>query len=235
VLNAFLVVGIVSMVAVGVVGVRVVTGENERVVEQRMHDHLARVEETLALEAGPNERLWRATRQVNIDSLAARVGLELHLYEDGQLARTSQPRLLRDDLIPERLPSDVYHALHEEAHRFVTAKATIGQFRYRVGYQALVDAEGRPQLVVGVPTLAQQERLQEEQSRTLAYLFGALLILVVVVVLTGVVLANALAQPIAQLREGLEAVGARREPPQAGPAGAGAGLARDGPAGGTRD
>jgi signal transduction histidine kinase len=210
VLNAFLVVGIVSMVAVGVVGVRVVTGENERVVEQRMHDHLARVEETLALEAGPNERLWRAARQMNIDSLAARVGLELHLYEDGQLARTSQPRLLRDDLIPERLPSDVYHALHEEAHRFVTAKATIGQFRYRVGYQALVDAEGRPQLVVGVPTLAQQERLQEEQSRTLAYLFGALLILVVVVVLTGVVLANALAQPIAQLREGLEAVGEGR-------------------------
>jgi len=147
---------------------------------------------------------------MNIDSLAARVGLELHLYEDGQLARTSQPRLLRDDLIPERLPSDVYHALHEEAHRFVTAKATIGQFRYRVGYQALVDAEGRPQLVVGVPTLAQQERLQEEQSRTLAYLFGALLILVVVVVLTGVVLANALAQPIAQLREGLEAVGEGR-------------------------
>ncbi|MFB6273237.1 MAG: histidine kinase, partial [Salinibacter sp.] len=50
VLNAFLVVGIVSMVAVGIVGVRVVTGENERTIERRMQEHLARVEATLSLE-----------------------------------------------------------------------------------------------------------------------------------------------------------------------------------------
>ncbi len=210
VLNAFLVVGIVSMVAVGVVGVRVVTGENERFIDRRMHEHLARVEETLALEARSGERLWQVAERMDVDTLAARVGLDLHLYQDAQLVRTSQPRLLRDGLVNERLPGTVYHELYREAYRFVTAEAAIGQFRYRVGYQALVDGEGRPQLVIGVPTLAQQEQLQEEKSRTLAYLFGALLLLVVVVMLTGVVLANALAQPIAQLREGLEAVGEGR-------------------------
>ncbi len=210
VLNAFLVVGIVSMVAVGVVGVGVVTGENERIIERRMHDHLTRVEETLALEARSDERLWRVAQRMDVDTLAARVGLDLHLYRDGQLVRTSQPRLLRDALVNERLSGSVYHDLYDEAYRFVTAEAAIGQLRYRVGYQALVDGEGRPRLVIGVPTLAQQEQLQEEKSRTLAYLFGALLLLVVVVVLTGVVLANALAQPIAQLRKGLEAVGEGR-------------------------
>ena len=210
VLNAFLVVGIVSMVAVGVVGVRVVTGENERTIERRMHEHLARVEETLALEARPDERLWHVAQRMDVDTLAARVGLDLHLYQDGQLIRTSRPRLLRDGLVNERLSGSVYHDLYDEAYRFVTAEAAIGQFGYRVGYQALVDDEGRPQLVVGVPTLAQQEQLLEETSRTLAYLFGALLLLVVVVVLTGMVLANALAQPIAQLRQGLEAVGKGR-------------------------
>ena len=210
VLNAFLVVGIVSMVAVGVVGVRVVTGENERVIERRMHEHLTRVEETLALESRPGERLWQVAERIDVDTLAARVGLDLHLYREGQLVRTSQPRLLRDGLVDERLPGSVYHRLYDEAYRFVTAEASIGQFQYQVGYQALVDAEGRPQLVIGAPTLAQQEQLQEEQSRTLAYLFGALLLLVVVVILTGVVLANALAQPIAQLRQGLEAVGEGR-------------------------
>jgi len=210
VLNAFLVVGIVSMVAVGVVGMRVVTGENERIIEQRMHEHLARVEETLALEARPDEPLWQAAERMDVDTLAARVGLDLHLYQEGRLIRTSQARLLRDGLVNERLPGTVYHELYDEAYRFVSAEAALGQFRYRVGYQALVDAEGRPQMVVGVPTLAQQEQLQEEKSRTLAYLFGALLLLVVVVMLTGVVLANALARPIAQLREGLEAVGEGR-------------------------
>jgi signal transduction histidine kinase len=210
VLDAFLVVGIVSMVAVGVVGVRVVTGQNDRAMERRMHEHLARVEEALALEARADETLWQAAERMDVDTLAARVGLDLHLYRDAQLVRTSQPRLLRIGLLHERLPGAVYQELYHEAYRFVTADAAIGQFQYRVGYQALVDATGRPRLVVGVPTLAQQEQLQEEKSRTLAYLFGALLLLVVVVMLTGVVLANALAQPVAQLRKGLEAVGKGR-------------------------
>ena len=210
VLNAFLIVGVVSMVAVGVVGVRVVTGENDRIVERQLHEQLARVEETLALEARPDEQLWEVTERIDVDSLAARVGLDLRIYEDGQLASTSRPRLVRDGLVDERLPGPVYYALYEEAYRFSTAKAAIGDFQYRVGYQALVDEEGNPRFVVAVPTLAQQEQLEQEQARTLAYLFGALLVLVVVVMLTAIVLANALAQPIARLREGLEAVGEGR-------------------------
>jgi len=210
VLNAFLTVGIVSMAAVGVVGVQVVTSENERLVERRLRDHLARVEETLALEARADEPLWRAAARTDVDSLAAQVGLDLRLYEDGELVGTSRPRLVRDGLVDERLPGDVYHELYDESYRFAAADAAIGQFRYRVGYQALVDEQGRPRLVVGVPTLAQQEQMAEEQARTLAYLFGALLVLFVVVMLTAVILANALAQPIARLREGLEAVGEGR-------------------------
>ena len=210
VLNAFLVVGVVSMVAVGVVGVRVVTGENDRIVERQVQEQLARVEETLALEARAGEQLWQVAERIDVDSLAARVGLDLRIYEDGQLTGTSRPRLVRDGLVDERLPGPVYYALHEESYRFTSARADIGAFQYRVGYQMLADEEGRPRLVLGVPTLAQQERLEQEQARTLAYLFGALLVLVVVVMLTAVVLANALAQPIARLREGLEAVGEGR-------------------------
>ena len=151
---------------------------------------------------------------MDVDSLAARVGLDLRLYDDGYLMGTSRPRLVRDGLVDERLPGPVYHAIHDEAFRFRAAPASIGSFRYMVGYQALVDEAGTPQLVVGVPTLAQQEQVAEEQARTLAYLFGALLVLVVVVMLTAVVLANALAQPIARLREGLEAVGEGRFVPR---------------------
>ncbi|MFB6248950.1 MAG: ATP-binding protein [Salinibacter sp.] len=210
VLNAFLSVGIVSMAAVGVVGVQVVTGENKRVVERRLRDQLTRVEETLSLEARPDEPLWQAAARMDVDSLAARVGLDLRVYEGGQLVGTSRPRLVRDGLVDERLPGTVHHQLYNESYRFAAADATLGRFRYRVGYQALVDDQGRPRLVVGVPTLAQQEQVAEEQARTLAYLFGALLVLFVVVMLTAVILASALARPIARLREGLEAVGEGR-------------------------
>jgi len=210
VLNAFLTVGIVSMAAVGVVGVQVVTSENERIVERRLRDHLARVEETLVLEARAGEPLWQAAVRTDVDSLAAQVGLDLRVYEGGELVGTSRPRLVRDGLVDERLPGAVYRELYDEAYRFAAADAAIGEFRYRVGYQALVDEQGRPRLVVAVPTLAQQEQMAEEQARTLAYLFGALLVLFVVVMLTAVILANALAQPIARLRKGLEAVGEGR-------------------------
>jgi len=210
VLNAFLVVGVVSMIAVGVVGVQVVTGENERVIERRLNDDLSRVEETLAMQADTNERIYRAARRIDVDFLSARVGLDVHIYEDGRLVGTSRPRLVRDRLVDERLPAGVYHALYGDAYRFTSAQASIGPFDYMVGYQALTDEEGRPQVVIAVPTLAQQERIEEEKARTLAYLFGALLLLVVVVMLTALLLSNALARPIAQLREGLEAVGEGR-------------------------
>lgn len=210
VLSAFLAVGVVSMIAVGVVGVQVVTGENTRVIERRLHDHLNRVEETLALEAQSGEMMYRVAERVDLDSLAARVGLDLRMYENGRLRATSRARLVRDRLVEDRLPIDVYRALYDETYRFTTAPSYIGSFQYVVGYQALPGENGAPRYVLAVPTLAQQERIEEEQARTLAYLFGALLILVVVVMLTALLLANALARPIAQLREGLEAVGEGR-------------------------
>ncbi|HHP7238938.1 ATP-binding protein [Longibacter sp.] len=210
VLSAFLAVGVVSMIAVGVVGVQVVTSENERVIERRLHDHLNRVEETLALEARPGEMMYRVAQRIDLDSLAARVGLDLRLYDGAQLKGTSRARLVRDRLVDGRLPIGVYRALYEETYRFTTAPSYVGSFQYVVGYQALPGEDGVPRVVLAVPTLAQQERIEEEQARTLAYLFGALLILVVVVMLTALLLANALARPIAQLREGLEAVGEGR-------------------------
>jgi signal transduction histidine kinase len=210
VLSAFLAVGVVSMIAVGVVGVQVVTGENERVIERRLHDHLNRVEETLALEARPGEMMYSVAERVDLDSLAARVGLDLRMYEGPELRGTSRARLVRDRLVDRRIPIEVYRALYEETYRFTTAPSFVGSFQYVVGYQALPGEDGTPRYVLAVPTLAQQERIEEEQARTLAYLFGALLILVVVVMLTALLLANALARPIAQLREGLEAVGEGR-------------------------
>jgi len=210
VLNAFLIVGIVSTGAVGVVGVQLVTGENERLIERRLRDELSRVEEALALEAQPGEQLWQVARRSNVDSLSARVGLDLRFYEDGALTATSRPRLVQSGLVNTRLPGSVYHTLYGQAYSFAVARAAVGSFSYRVGYQAFADEQGRPRVVVGVPTLAQQEQLEQEQTRTLAYLFGALLVLVVVVMFTAVVLANALAKPIARLREGLTAVGEGR-------------------------
>ena len=84
----------------------------------------------------------------------------------------------------------------------------LGSFAYTAGYRSLTDERGTPHYVVSIPTLPEQERIEEERARTIAYLFGALLLLVLVVMVTASLLANALTRPIVQLRAGLQSVAA---------------------------
>ncbi len=206
VLNAFLGVGILSVMAVGLVGLGVLTGENERAVESWLRQHLERVEETLALDALPGELPYQVLERTPLDSLARRVGLDLNVYREGTLVATSRPALVRDGLIDTRLPGDAYRNLVYDGYRFTSTEERVGRFRYTAGFRALPDEQGRPRYVLSVPTLPEQERIEEEQARMVAYLFGALLLLLLIVLATALVLARALARPIARLREGLRNV-----------------------------
>ncbi len=203
VLNAFLGVGILSVMAVGLVGLRVVTGENERAVASWLRQHLERVEETLALDAQPGELPYQVLQRTPVDSLARRVGLDLNVYRAGELVASSRPALVRDGLIDARLPGEAYRSLVFDGYRFTTTEASVGRFRYTAGFRALPDEMGQPRYVLSVPTLPEQERIEEEQARMVAYLFGALLLLLLIVLATALVLARALARPIGRLREGL--------------------------------
>jgi two-component system, NtrC family, nitrogen regulation sensor histidine kinase NtrY len=206
VLNAFLAVGILAVAVVGFIGLQLVTGENERSIQNWLRQHLDRVEETLVLEARPDEMPYRVLERMNIDSLAARVGLDINVYQGPWLLGSSRPQLIRERLINDRLPIDAYRALFQNGFRFASSVEQVGTFTYTAGFQALPDEQGVPRYVISVPTLPEQERIEEERARTVAYLFGALLLLVLVVMITASVLAGALARPVARLREGLESV-----------------------------
>lgn len=206
VLNAFLVVGIIAVITVGFVGVQVVTEENDRAVQSWLRQHLQRVEETLALEAQGDEMPYRVLDRMPLDSLAARVGLDLNLYQGAALINYSRPQLVRERLIDTRLPIEAHEALSLDGYQFTFVEEKLGTFTYTAGYRALLDEQGRPHYVLSVPTLPEQERIEEERARTVAYLFGALLALMVLVMGTASLIANALARPIARLREGLEDV-----------------------------
>ncbi|MEX2401586.1 MAG: ATP-binding protein [Rhodothermales bacterium] len=210
VLNAFLGVGIISVAAVGIVGVGVVNDENERAVHSWLQQHLERVEEALALAAREEEMPYSVLRRTRIDSLAASVGLDLNVYENNYVVDLSRPQLVREAIIDERLPIEAYEALYFDGFRFVHTHERVGTFRYTAGFRALPDEQGRPRYVVSVPTLPEQERIEEERARTVAYLFGSLLLLMLVVMLTASLLANAISRPIARLRSGLKAVAAGR-------------------------
>ena len=208
VLNAFFSVGLITVVAMGLVGLRVVTGESERAVDSWLRQHLDRVEASLELQVRGEELPYRVMERVNVDSLAARIGVDLVVYDNLAVEQASRPELIRDRLLEPRLPIAAYEALYFDGFRFVTIEETLGTFAYTAGYRALTDEQGLPRYVVSIPSLPEQERIEEERARTVAYLFGALLLLVLVVMVTASLLANALTRPIARLRTGLQAVAA---------------------------
>jgi signal transduction histidine kinase len=207
VLNALLGVGAVAVIVVGLVGLRVLTGENERATQQWLRQRLEQVEDVLAMEAEGGEPLYRVAERIGVDRLSARVGMDLNLYEGPRLVASSRPRLVRERLIDGRLPVGAYRALYFQGERFAATQERIGRFPYTTGFRALTDAQGTPRFVLSAPTLPEQERIAEEQSRTVAYLFGALLVLILLVTATALVLAGALTRPLRRIRAGLEAVG----------------------------
>lgn len=210
VLGAFLAVGGAAVVAVALVGRSVVVGEQARSTDAWLAQSLERVEETLTLDAPAGALAYRQLERTSIDSLARRLDLDLNVYRGPTLVGTSRPVLLRDGLLDPRLPAAAYEVLGFQGQRFVALDARLGTFRYRAGYRALLDESGRPVYVLSVPTLPEQERMEAEQARMQAYLFGALLVLLVLLLATATLLARALARPIARLREGLQTVAGGR-------------------------
>ena len=206
VLNAFFVAGIITVTATGWLGLRVVTGENDRAVESWLRQHLERVEATLLIDALSEELPYSVLERSDLDSLSARVGLDLNVYSGAELISSSRPQLVRERLIGARLPVEAYEALFLDGFRYVSVDQTLGEFDYTAGYRAFLDESGVPRYVISLPTLPEQERMEEERARTVAYLFGALLVLVFVVMVTAALLANALARPIAGPRAGLRSV-----------------------------
>jgi two-component system, NtrC family, nitrogen regulation sensor histidine kinase NtrY len=206
VLNAFLSVGIISVATVGVVGQDVVTEETESAVRFNLRQHFERVESILALQGEGSEMPYRVLSRTHIDSLASVAGLDLNLYRQGRLEETTRPQFVRDRLIDQRLPIEAYQALYLEGYRTTFIEEQIGSFTYVAGYHALLDEAGQPYYVISVPTLPEQERLEEERARTVAYLFGALLLLMLAVMFTASLISGALTRPIGRLRTGLKAV-----------------------------
>lgn len=206
VMNAFFLLGVIAVIPVGIAGYNVVAEENEKAVQSWLRQHLERVESTLVPEGRTGEGSVAALERSNIDSLSGRVGLDLNLYRGTQLVAASRRQLIDDRIVDKRLPAEVFHAIYGNAERFTFVEHKLGEFEYTAGYRAILDANGYPAYVLSVPALPEAERIEEERARTLAYLFGAMLGLGILVMFTGSVLARALARPIARLQQGMQEV-----------------------------
>ena len=209
-LNALIGIGIIVIGLVGVVGEQAVTVGSRQSVQRWLRRHLDRVEQVLAAEARPGEHPSSALERMPADSLAARVGIDLNVYEGHTISRLSRPQLIRDRLVDRRLPIEAYKALYVDAERMAFTDERVGSFTYMAGFKAFPGETGLPRHIVSAPMLPEQEIIEEERADTVAYLFGSLLLLVLLVAVAGVLLADAISKPIARLRSGLKEVAVGR-------------------------
>ena len=203
VLNRFLVVGLASVALTGVVGQQVIKEQNRQTVRDALRQRLARAEAALA----PAATVAGAPGPA-LEAVAAALGVDVHLYDGGELEASSRRQLVRQRLIEPRLPGPVYRALYLEDEPFAFSEDRIGTFAYTTGYKALPDSAGRPAAALAIPTLSEQAAIEAGQARMVAYLFGGLLALLAAILVVAVVLAGQLTRPFGRLREGLRAVGA---------------------------
>ena len=210
VLNAFVVVGIVMIGAVGLVGRGAISVGNEQDIQIWLRRHLEQVEQLLAMNAHKGERPYSVLGRTRLDSLATHIGFDLNVYEGHSIANMSRPQLVLDRVVDQRLPIQAYKALYVDGYGTAYTNEQVGRFTYKVGFRALPDEQGRPGCVMSIPILPEQEWIDEGRARIAAYVFGSLLLLIVVVMAMASLLANAVARPIGRLRTGLQTVAAGR-------------------------
>lgn len=216
VLNRFLLVGLLAVLATGVIGREIIVTQNREAVEERLRRNLDRVEAAIHEEIGPPPDApvppTLILDRARPDAIGARLGLDVNLYRGPELAASSRGQLVRQRLIEPRLPIEVVRALFVDGQRYAFATERIGRFTYTTGFEAIPDEHGHPAVVIAVPTLPEQFAIEADQARMIAYLFGVLLLLLLLIFVIATVLASRLTRPFRRLREGLRAVGAGQAP-----------------------
>lgn len=210
VLNRFLAIGLLSVVLTGIVGDRVLSEQNRQSVQDLLRQRLDRAEAMLTTGSSPGTPAGEVLAGGQFDAVIGTLDFDVHLYQGPDLLASSRRQLVRQRLIDPRLPARVYQDLFVEGESYAFSDDRIGTFRYTTGYRALPDASGRPVGAIAVPTLPEQTAIEAGQARLVAYLFGGLLILLIVIAGIGVLLAGQLTRPFERLRHGLEAVGKGR-------------------------
>ncbi|MEX1258162.1 MAG: ATP-binding protein [Gemmatimonadota bacterium] len=162
-----------------------------------------RTAEALAVRAAEDATSWYAEVGGAMDVLARRVGSDLLLYENGELASGSLPELVRLGLYEGWLPPEIHAQLARGEDVMTIAPSSLGGLDYVVAYRRM---PGGRVLAAPAPLEAGATALRQRDVTDLiglAVLLGGLLS-----VLLSLRVGRALARPIQTLQIASERVGA---------------------------
>ena len=201
---------LVALVVTALVPLGILSVYGQYMTRQRLLDESARVvdETTRKVEAyfttspaGITDPVMISAVEGKVEQIAAETNADFNLYVGRNLFVTSRPELVELGMLDTRISGGAYAALAVTGERFFLETASVGKYRYTVGYRPLLDRTGSYSAAVSVPTLFREDRLEEENTRRNAFLFAIYAAILVALLVIAALLANRIARPILLLTE----------------------------------
>lgn len=165
------------------------------------------------LQAGDSAEAGEARRALS--RAGDLLGADVNIYSlEGELLSATQPRIYLLKLTSRRIQPEAYRKLASgRQSRFITEER-IGDLKFLSGYAPLFNRANEQIAILNIPFLSQQDALEYQARRFLAYIVNVYVVLFLVVILVGVFITRKLTRPLEILRQRIEqtTLGLRNEP-----------------------
>ena len=134
------------------------------------------------------------------DGIATEFGVDFSVFIGHELQSSSRPELYQTEILSPRLSGTAYAAVGLLGQTYYQDVEQIGRVAYAVGYAPFRIGD-RLLGILSVPTLYRQAELEEELAQRNAFVLSVYGVILVVVLLIGVLTANALSRPVHELTD----------------------------------
>ncbi len=132
------------------------------------------------------------------DGIATEFGVDFSVFVGQTLLSSSRPELYQTEILSPRLSGTAFAAVGLLGRTYYQDREQIGTVAYAVGY-APFRLGDRLLGILSVPTLYRQAEFEEELAQRNAFVLSVYGVILVVVLLIGVLTANALSRPVHEL------------------------------------
>ncbi|MBX3102241.1 MAG: HAMP domain-containing histidine kinase [Bacteroidetes bacterium] len=150
----------------------------------------------------PNEL---SANRHELSEISNLLGSDLNVYDtEGHLRGTTRPRLYQASLSSLYMNPEPLAFLREGKAPFTIVRENIGELSYLSGYIPIYDGSFVLRGFLNIPYLAQQDVLDFQVEKFLAYLINVYVFIIMVLVLVGLFLSRTLTNPLTLLRHKLD-------------------------------
>lgn len=129
------------------------------------------------------------------------------LYSDFEQTASTAPQIFTQNILPSRLPWEVYHALFNEGREEEIVSYSFGDQQLLLGFKP-VNKNGQLSEVVAIPTFLRAPEYNEQLLSTTSLLIALFVVIFGIFIAAATLIANQLTTPLEELNEGIKTISA---------------------------